>query len=76
MKVGNLSSHKILKTQLLALSFMSTFIILSNPGILICSCPKGRVLNLCNKVYIHFVLLEFRANCLSTKFLHQEITVK
>ena len=77
MKVGNLSSHKILKTQLLALSFISTFIILSNPGILICSCPKGRVLNLCNKVYIHFIRVsgELPFYKVSTPGNYGEVTV-
>ena len=40
MKFGNLSGYKILNTQVFFCLFISTFEILSNPRILICSCFK------------------------------------
>ena len=40
MKFGNLSGYKILNTQVFFCLFISTFEILNNPRILICSCFK------------------------------------
>ena len=81
MKLGNLSSYKILNSQVFFCLFISTFEILSNLPIVICSCFKMqllRVLRLRNAYILRLadvficctLLLGFILNACSKVYIH------